>query len=213
MKLFHFLFFAVLYSGAAALAYEEPLYETLRQMDDYEIRKYESYIVAETVVDGDFDSTGGDAFRILASYIFGDNDGGTKMEMTTPVTRNEDKRDGTKMNMTVPVTRAKQGEGANERFAYQFVMERKYTLDTLPLPIDPRVGIKSVPERVVAVRRYSGGSNERNFQKNLALLKASLERDKIETIGEPISAAYNSPFVPGPFRRNEVMVEVRSDQF
>ena len=72
-------------SGNAAMAIEEPVYEVLLETKYYEVRRYQPYIVAEVDVDDDFKRAGNSAFRVLAGYIFGDNEPGRKMAMTAPV--------------------------------------------------------------------------------------------------------------------------------
>ena len=69
------------------MATEEPQYQILQTTEDYELRRYDPYRVAEVEVRGDFEKVGSEAFRILAGYIFGDNQGETKMAMTAPVNR------------------------------------------------------------------------------------------------------------------------------
>ena len=66
---------------------ESPDYYVIAKHDGYEIRHYEPYLVAETEVDGTFETSGNRAFRRLAGYIFGDNRESEKMAMTVPVTR------------------------------------------------------------------------------------------------------------------------------
>ena len=87
-------------------------------------------------------------------------------------------------------------------------MERKYTLDTLPLPQNPEVRIVSRPARVMAVRRYSGTWSEARYQEHERELLSALRDDSIEAVGAPVFARYNAPFTPWFLRRNEVMVEV-----
>jgi hypothetical protein len=69
-----------------AMAIEEPEFEVLQSNDDYEVRMYAPHIVAEVDVEGDDGDPGRAAFKILAGYIFGDNEAETKMSMTAPVT-------------------------------------------------------------------------------------------------------------------------------
>ncbi|WP_405235970.1 SOUL family heme-binding protein [Lentisalinibacter orientalis] len=187
-----------------AMAYEEPEYQVLAERQEYEIRAYESYLVAETVVEGDYGESGGRGFRILAGYIFGDNQASEKMAMTAPVTR--EPAESVKMNMTVPVI-SERVAGA-QRYRYQFVMERKYTRETLPVPDDERVTIREIPARTMAVHRYSGRWTASNFEKHTSILLRALERDGIEIVGTPRSAAYNAPFTPPFLRRNEILVEI-----
>jgi hypothetical protein len=200
---------ALTLTGGNAMAIEEPEYEVLASTDDYEVRRYDAYIIAETDVEGTYKTAGNKAFRILAGYIFGDNQASEKMAMTAPVgSRPAD--DGVKMKMTAPVTSTPGNEDTG-LYTYSFVMEKKYSLETLPLPNDPRVRLRVVPERTVAVHRYSGTWSEDNYLKHERLLLDALADDGVSTRGAPISARYNAPFTPWFMRRNEVMIEVGDD--
>jgi hypothetical protein len=202
-------FAALTLTGANAMAIEEPRYEVLASTDDYEVRRYDSYIIAETDVEGSYKTSGNKAFRILAGYIFGDNQASEKMAMTAPVgSRAAD--DSVKMNMTAPVASAP-SEDAADSYTYSFVMENKYSLETLPVPNDPRVRLRVVPERTVAVHRYSGSWSETNYLKHERVLLDALADDGVSTRGAPVSARYNAPFTPWFMRRNEVMIEIDED--
>ncbi len=167
--------------------YEEPSYIVIREADGYEIRRYEPYLVAETTVRGDFNSTGNAAFRRLAGFIFGRNS------------------DGVKMNMTVPVTREPGEPGS---YHYRFVMEKRYSEAQLPEPVDDTIRIVRVPPGVFAVARYRGNGGESLFRRTEESLLAALARDGMVPRGTPISAVYNGPFTPPPLRRNEVLVPI-----
>lgn len=194
----------ILLFATTTMAYEEPSYEVLVQAGEYEVRRYEPYLVAEVDVEGDFGEAGNQAFRLLAAYIFGDNQTEEKMSMTAPV-ESRTKEEGVRMSMTAPVISTASASG---EYTYAFVMERKYTLDTLPRPRDPRIRLEERAARVMAVRRYSGRWTEGNYRKNEAQLLGALSSDGRRPIGAPILARYNSPFTPWFIRRNEVMVEI-----
>ena len=162
------------------MALEEPDYEVLETIGDVEIRRYSPYIVAEVTVSGPSADT--QAFRILAGYIFGKNTTGEKMSMTAPV----------------------ETRGAE----HAFVMERKYTLETLPKPEDERVQLRRKAPRVVAARRFSGRWTERNFSQHRELLLKQLAELGVAVTGNPELARYNSPFTPWFLRRNEIIVPV-----
>lgn len=200
---------ALILTGANAMAIEEPRYEVLASTDDYEVRRYDTYIIAETDVEGTYETAGNKAFRILASYIFGDNRASEKMAMTAPVaSRPAD--DSVKMKMTAPVASSPSKDRTGS-YTYSFVMESKYSLETLPVPNDPRVRIRVVPVRVVAAHRYSGSWSESNYAKHERMLLDALAEDGVSTRGEPVSARYNAPFTPWFMRRNEVMIEIDGD--
>jgi hypothetical protein len=177
--------------GTSAMAIEEPNFDVLAEHESYEVRRYEPYLVAEVDVVGDKPDRS--AFRILAGYIFGDNDGGEKMQMTAPVESRDKSADDSP-------------DGDVQTYA--FVMESKYTLNTLPQPEDKRIRLLERPERVIAVRRYSGGWSETKFSKNRQVLLDALIDDNIAVAGDAEFARYNSPFKPGFLRRNEVLIPI-----
>jgi hypothetical protein len=172
--------------GGPAMAIEEPSYEVLLETKHYEVRRYQPYIVAEVDVDEDFKQSGNSAFRVLAGYIFGDNASQEKMNMTAPVE-----------------SAANYGP-----YTYSFVMERKYTMESLPTPTNPDVRLVERPGRVMAVHRYSGTWSEERYAEHEKILLDALATDRIETLGSPVFARYNAPFTPWFLRRNEVMVEI-----
>lgn len=187
-----------------ATALEEPEYTVIGTYDAFELRHYPPYLVAEVDVPGGFDDGGNGAFRILAGYIFGDNQSAEKMKMTAPVEATPG-GSSEKMAMTAPVTAT---DAENGMTTFAFVMERKYTAESLPVPNDDRIRIREMPERTMAVRRYSGRWTQSRFRDNLGTLEQSLADAGLKAVGEPVLARYNSPFSLPMFRRNEVMIEV-----
>ena len=184
------------------MAIEEPAYEVLLQTKYYEVRRYQPYIVAEVDVDDDFKRAGNSAFRVLAGYIFGDNQPQQKMAMTAPVESSA----GVRMNMTAPVTSRAGGDVGH--YTYAFVMERKYTMETLPEPTNPDIRLVQRPGRVMAVHRYSGGWSEERYLEHEQMLLDALAVDRVETMGSPVFARYNAPITPWFLRRNEIMIEI-----
>jgi hypothetical protein len=108
--------------------------------------------------------------------------------------------------MTAPVEQAR--EGGVYRVA--FVVPRKYDRDTVPQPTDPRVRIREVPARSIAVWRYSGRWTEENFREHERELRGKLAALglKAEPGDSAIIARYDAPFMPWFMRRNEVLIPV-----
>ncbi len=188
------------------MAYEEPDYSVTHQTPNYEIRQYAPYIVAETETEGSFRTAGSRAFRVLAGYIFGNNRSSTKMAMTVPV-ESQDAAEPVKMAMTAPVI-STSDDTDPERYIYRFVMEAKYTMDSLPIPNDSRVKLRQVGPKLMAAKQFTGLRAEDSYEKHKAELLRSLADDGIGLAGQPKLARYNGPFTPWFLRRNEVIVEI-----
>jgi SOUL heme-binding protein len=148
------------------------------------------------------EDAGGQAFPILAGYIFGKSKGEKKLEMTAPVTQSAVPA---RLGMTAPVTTS----AVDGRMRVQFVLPKGVTLDTAPEPLDPRVHLRQMPATTVAAIRYSGTWSQANYLEHLAELEATLSAEGVATQGEPVLARYNAPFVPWFLRRNEGWLTLR----
>jgi len=199
MRTLRLVLIVAIFYPLSTMAIEEPRFEVEKKYEDFEVRKYGPVLVAQTENTEDFENAGNKAFRILADYIFGNNISKTKIAMTAPVTQQNEK-----IAMTAPVNLSKSGGG----FVVQFVMPANYTLETLPAPVDARVSIIEVPARRVAVYSYSGSWSEGRYQKMLAKFKELLDKENIQTKGEPVFARFNSPFQLWFLRRNEIWLEL-----
>jgi hypothetical protein len=180
---------------------EKPSYQVNRKFDDFELRDYAGYVVAETDVSGTRESAGNDGFRVLSGYIFGKNKGSRKLAMTAPVAQSE----GTKIAMTAPVA---QSAGAGGTWTIQFMMPSQYALADLPEPLDPRVRFRVVPPRRIAARTYSGGWSTSRYEEELGRLRAALAREGLVAAGEPTWARFDPPFKPWFLRTNEIWIEL-----
>jgi len=196
------------WGGAPLMAIEEPQYTVLETHDRFEIRQYAAYLVAETAVTAPFEETTNIGFRILFDYISGNNVKQEKIKMTTPVNQRQAEPTGAKLKMTAPVSQ-KMDPDRPDKYLVSFVVPAKYTLESVPQPRDPRVKIRQIPARVVAVRRYSGSWREANYRKHETILREALAEKGIPILGEPVLARYNPPFWPRFLRRNEVLLEIK----
>ena len=181
------------------MAIDEPRYTLVHAYDAFEVRQYEPYLVAETVVRAGAEEAGNQGFRILAGYIFGQNKGARKIEMTAPVAQTP-----AKIAMTAPVSQSASPSG----YVIQFSMPREWTLDTLPEPIDSRVTLRAVAARKTAVIRYSGTWSQTNYEENLKKLQDALKQEDLHWRGEPVWARYDPPWKPWFLRRNEISLEL-----
>ncbi len=185
------------------MAVEEAKYKVLHEEDRFELREYESHILAETVVDGEFEDAGSEAFRRLFKYISGNNKQRQKVAMTSPVGQEPSSQ---KIEMTSPVGQQKQ----DGKWIVSFTMPASFTLEKTPEPKDVNVSIREVPIRLIAAVRYSGFWSEKSYRRNLEKLQDWIAHNDLTPVGEPIWARYNPPFTPWFLRRNEVLVPVVS---
>ncbi|HWI40504.1 MAG TPA: heme-binding protein [Verrucomicrobiae bacterium] len=182
---------------------KEPAYRVERVADGYEVRSYDPLVVAEASVPPESGDPLSDGFRMLFAYITGANSGTRQIPMTAPVL--QEKRPGENIPMTAPVIREKRVGGSP---VVAFVLPADLTVDTAPLPTDPRIRLRPVPSRRVAVVRFSGYASDRIMEEKREKLRGMLERDALKPEGDFIEAYYNPPWTPPFMRRNEVMVEV-----
>ncbi len=164
------------------MAIEEPDFRLIREDGDIQVRDYDAVIVAETVVEADFENAGNEAFRSLFDYI-SEND----------------------IAMTAPVTQESTGEG----WAVRFVMPEAYSLESLPEPQASNVQMKALPPRRMAVIVYSGSWSGENYRSHLAELMNWLNAEGFEVTGDAIWARYNGPFSLWFLRRNEIHLPIR----
>lgn len=196
-----FLFLAWIAIGFFSSRVETLSYTVLNSDKEYEIRQLPEHIIAETMVSGNFDKASGEAFNILAGYIFGNNKKKQSISMTSPVVENEYE----KIAMTAPVV--EQDSGSNQK-VFSFIMPDEYTLETLPKALDARVSIRQVESKKIAVLTFSGFYSEKKIDAKKELLKQYLDRDGLEY--STVSwAGYNPPWTPPFMRRLEVWAELK----
>lgn len=184
-----------------AFAIEEPAFEVVKRFPQFEVRKYQAYLVAEVIVPGPAEKAGNTAFEYLGGYIFGKNKGSKKIEMTAPVSQTPVP---TKIAMTAPVSQSVTEGG----YLVQFAMPREFTMDTLPEPTNPKVKLREMPAQTYAVIQYSGSWSQALYEEKLSLLKKSINEAGFKIDGEPIFSRYNAPFSLPFFRRNEIWIAI-----
>ena len=180
----------------------EKLNYTVQEKDGaFEVRQYDSHLVAETVVDADFDQAGNIAFRRLFDYISGNNRSQEKIAMTAPVNQSAQSE---KIAMTAPVNM----QPAGDQYAISFVLPAVYTLKTLPVPLDEKVVIKEVPPFKAAAVRYSGTWSRQKYEAKKAALQEYMQSAGLTAAADDIFARYDPPFQLWFLRRNEVIIPI-----
>lgn len=205
----YLLLSGLLLISGETMAIEEPSYTVLSQVEDFELRRYDEQLVAQTWVSGDQDTASRQGFKILADYIFGNNTApsgeSSKISMTAPVTMQSDNLNGQasqKIAMTAPVSMQQN----NGKWRVQFTMPSQYTMQTLPKPNNPDVKIVQVPAQTYGVIKFSGLAGSKKVAKKTETLKSWMQTQKLMITGTPELARYNPPWTLPFMRRNEVMM-------
>lgn len=189
--------------GREALAkYEEPDFSVVRHQEDIEVRQYPAAIAAEVETTGP--QADNQAFRILAGYIFGKNKAQDKLAMTVPVTESSTPE-------TIAMTRPVTSSGIGTKMKMRFYMPSKYSLESLPEPLDQRVKFVQLPAVCYAVIKFSGLATSKNFARHEQKLRTYLQSVDLIPQGDAIKAFYNPPWTIPFLRRNEVWLPVKGD--
>ena len=160
---------------------ETPNYTLIEQYSELEIREYPPALIAEVQIPDDPDAQNS-GFRILARYIFGEN-----IPMTAPVITESNEK--TTIDMTAPVITSK------EKRTMAFVLPKKYTLETLPKPKDPRIKIKTMAYKRIAALPFKGSTNSAMIERKTIRIRQLLAENNIPSTNTFQLAQYNSPFV------------------
>ena len=181
---------------------EKPAYTIIENRDGYEVRKYESYIVAETKVSGNRQEAVTTGFQIIADYIFGNNVSKKGIAMTAPVLESQVSE---KISMTSPVLSTESTAG--ER-VIAFVLPSAYTLETLPIPNNTAVTLREVPAHTVAALTFTWYATPSRIEKKKEELISLLERDNVMPKGDIQVAQYNPPLSMPLMLRNEIIIPI-----
>lgn len=180
-------------AGGAAWFYarekatEQPSYDLVESDGAFSIRRYPRLLVAETVQSGIRKRALNSGFGVLADYIFAESRGGEEIAMTAPVL----------------------AEPAAAEWRVRFVMPARYSRATLPAP-GPGVSIQDLPARQVAAVRFAGRADDGLLYRQEEALRAWLAQRGVTPAGGAEHAFYNSPMIPGPLRRNEVLIPIEN---
>ena len=178
----------------------QPEYTVLSQQDGVEFRRYAPFVIASTPLVAEGDNGLRSGFRVLAGYIFGDNQQDTSLAMTAPVLQQA--APGESLPMTAPVLQSPEGMNM------AFVMPADQTVESLPIPNSSEVHLSTVEWGEVAAIRFSGAGKQARFRSAEATLREVLAANQRTARAPALYAQYNSPSAFPPLRRNEVIIQL-----
>jgi len=166
---------------------EKHAYKVLKEYDEFEVRQYETALFSSVVLaDSTFEESSNKGFRVLAGYIFGGNDTGEKIEMTSPVAM--EIGDSTKMSFMVP---------------------SGYTEETLPKPNNDKIFFEKKEGAVMAAIRFGGWANDERIKEYKQKLITLLQKEGIAYGETFMYLGYDPPYAVFN-RRNEIVVELKA---
>jgi hypothetical protein len=164
---------------------EQHQYEVIKTFDTFEIRKYEPAIFSSVKLNAkSYKETSYKGFRILANYIFGENDRNEKIAMTSPVTMQIG--DSSKMMFMVP---------------------KGYEVEDLPDPKNKNIVFEKQEEKIMAAIQFGGWANDEKIEYYKNLLAKELDKQNIAYSNTFCFLGYNPPYDVVD-RLNEVVVEL-----
>jgi hypothetical protein len=173
------------FSYFSVSAIEKHNYQVIKTYDDFEIRQYETALFSSVILPASsYEESSNKGFRVLAGYIFGGNETGEKIAMTSPVAM--ELGDSMKMSFMVP---------------------SNYAEKDLPKPNSDQIFFEKKEGSVMAAIRFGGWASDSRIETHKQELAAALSKQGIAHSGKFIYLGYNPPYtVVG--RRNEIIVEL-----
>lgn len=167
-----------------------------------ELRAYAPHVVATVDAPGSVEQAATSAFAPLFRYISGENLSAEALAMTAPVIQEPA---GEQLAMTAPVIQEKTGPG---QWSVNFVLPTGRPLEDYPVPIDPRVTLRAVPEEVAAALHWSGSWTSENIARVTNELLDLIAKAGWSLAGEARWARFDPPMQPPSLRRNEIVVPI-----
>lgn len=190
-------------SGVFGIRLEEELkYYVILKDKDIQIRKYRPFILAQTMVRGEFDVARELGMRRLNAYLQGHNDFRERFALTTPVFQSRGDR--------ISFTTHKEATAEEENWVMGIILPARVGLGNMPHPLEKNIKLVKVPSLLVAVARYSGANTEALVDEHASSILQWLEKKfpKYKVISEPRYAQYDAPYVLPLLRRNEVHITI-----
>ena len=167
--------------------YKGPDNRLLREKEGFEFRSYSSKLEECTTVGIPKSTAINSRFRILSGHIFGGNQKGQSIALTTPVPHSDHDQ--------------------------SFVILAGGNKTTFPKPKDPDLELVEVSEQVAGGRLFSGWSRETVWLEQKGLLLKELEKANISVDGVPGLVQYIPPRTASSLPRNEVLVRFSRENY
>jgi DNA gyrase inhibitor GyrI len=167
---------------------EQPVYTVASTEGEFEIRDYDTMVLAEFTKRGSYSQSVNQGYIKLEQYFLGKNAVPEAIEITAPTMVRDDLASG---------------------WTTIFYLPRGYQAETAPRPNDRRIKVVEFPPRRRAAITFHGKLNEGAMREQVAKLEAWLAARGIAHKADFTLAGYDPPWIPASRRRNEVLVTLR----
>ena len=168
-------------------AYETAEHRVLVDTSPFQLREYSTLQLVTTPMERGDAEQDGSSFGRLFRYISGDNESGQAISMTTPVFMS--------------------GEGDTGRMS--FVVPREVAANGAPAATHPDIELETMAPGRFAAIRFSGRATPEALSAARRQLENWIDERGWQRTGSAIVAGYDPPFIPPPFRRNEVLYRIK----
>jgi hypothetical protein len=160
-------------------------YVVVKSYQAFEVRKYEaSLFTTVTLPSNSYKESSSQGFSALAGYIFGGNERGEKIAMTSPVAMS-----------------------LEDSMTMMFMVPKKFSKETLPRPNQSQIEFREEPAKTVAAITFGGWADDKRIAEYRKKLTLALDAAGIAYTNRFYFLGYNPPFEVIN-RRNEVIVEL-----
>ena len=161
-------------------------YTLVKAYDDFEVRKYEASLFTSVKLStNDYEEGSSKGFSVLAGYIFGGNDKGQQIAMTSPVSMS-----------------------LEDSMTMMFMVPKELEKDKLPKPNSSEIEFKEEPAKKVAAITFGGWADSEKIASYKQKLITSLDKEKVAYTTKFFFLGYNAPYEMTN-RKNEVIVELQ----
>jgi len=181
---------------------EEALYATLFSDGDYEIRLYESLIIAQTASEGGYLPATRSGYQRLTDYVSGNNFAQQTVSVNAPQAAGVTKSN---IELTTPYYE----EFLDGVWLTSVAMPEQYSLATLPKPADGSITFETLPRMKAAVITFSGYRSERLITSKANQLLQWVRQENLQAISPPRSVIFDSPLTIPGLRRHEIHINVK----
>ena len=166
---------------------ESYTYNIEKEYENFQIRSYKSTLFTSVKLNNnDYNNASSEGFSILAGYIFGGNETGEKISMTSPVTMS-----------------------LEDSMTMMFMVPNDLKKENLPTPNESKIEIKKEPAKTVAAIEFGGWADDKKIEFYKQKLISDLTSEGIVHSDKFYFYGYNAPYEVFN-RKNEIVVELEN---